>query len=95
MTQEDFMAGLSILLAAGVLIFVLFSILKKSLPPTAFRSFSSQDKFFSYYRFSLRALSQRTWLLVLPLGLVAAAQLVQIAFAFSSAWPSPADPEWE
>jgi len=92
MTQQDLMAGLSILLAAGVLLFILFSILKKRLPASAWQFFSSRAELLSYYDFARRALFQRPWLLILPLALVAAARIIQIVFFLSAQSPPPPEP---
>lgn len=78
MTQEHLMGGLSIIVFSGLLLFITISTIKKRFPATATRPFNSATEIISYYQASISVLSNKLWILLLPLGFVLSEYIVKI-----------------
>jgi len=78
MTQEHLIGGLSIIVFSGLLLFITISTIKKRFPATAIRPFNSATEIISYYQASISVLSNKVWILLLPLGFVLSEYIIKI-----------------
>lgn len=72
------MGGLSIIVFSGLLLFITISTLKKRLPAAAYHTFNSATEIISYFKSSIAVLTNKLWILLLPLGFVLSEFIIKI-----------------